>query len=154
MATKTCTSCGGSGYNSMRGVIPGSQKNASPCSTCGGKGWVYDNSDSYSNGGNGGCFTGETKVKVPGGWKLIQDLNPNELVVSFDKNGKLVNRRIVKVKKLTNKKVQTVITDLHSINVTPGHSIKLPNGNWKRVRIRNDSAYRRQLPSTCHREWW
>lgn len=50
MASRTCPDCGGSGYTDLPGVMPGSQKDATPCGRCGGSG---DSGDGDDN--NSGC---------------------------------------------------------------------------------------------------
>ena len=48
-------------------------------------------------GGGGGCFFGNTLVRVPDGQRRIDELNADDLVISFDDCGELHHARILKV---------------------------------------------------------
>jgi predicted phage tail protein len=47
--------------------------------------------------GGGGCFLGHTLVRVPDGQRRIDEIQPNDLVLSFDDKGVLHQAKILKV---------------------------------------------------------
>lgn len=47
--------------------------------------------------GGGGCFFGHTLVRVPGGEKRIDELQPDDLVLSFDDRGEIHEAKVIKV---------------------------------------------------------
>jgi hypothetical protein len=49
------------------------------------------------SGGGGGCFLGHTLVRVPDGQRRIDELQPGDLVLSFDDQGVLHQGKILKV---------------------------------------------------------
>lgn len=130
--SKTCPSCGGSGYSGMSGVIPGSQQNASPCSHCGGQGWVHTSYEER-HGGAGGCFAGYSKVLTPSGWKEICSVEPGDEVISLDSNGLLCNRAVLKKISHKNKRTLEIEVGATRINVTPIHSVQTSTGKWKHI---------------------
>jgi len=75
MASKTCPSCGGSGYNAQRGVMPGSQKNAPLCPQCNGSGWIYKDDTTTKDGRSGGCFVTTATLKSIGKKDDCEELN-------------------------------------------------------------------------------
>jgi hypothetical protein len=48
-------------------------------------------------GGGGGCFLGHTLVAVPSGQRRIDELQPDDLVLSFDHTGEVHEAKILKV---------------------------------------------------------
>jgi hypothetical protein len=50
-----------------------------------------------AGGGGGGCFLGHTSVSTPNGTCRIDELQPGDLVLSFDDRGELHQAKIVKV---------------------------------------------------------
>ena len=126
MPYKTCPACNGSGNPSIAGVQKGS---AQGCMTCNGSGSIY-----YTGTADeGGCFTGDTRVKTPNGWKTIRDFSTNDSVMSIDHKGLLQERKVIKVKRVEDCHVFEVLTTNGVINVTLGHAIQLSDGTWKRI---------------------
>jgi hypothetical protein len=50
-----------------------------------------------SGGGGGGCFLGHTLVRVPDGQRRIDELQPSDLVLSFDDQGGIHPAKVLKV---------------------------------------------------------
>ena len=50
-----------------------------------------------AGGGGGGCFLGHTLVRVPDGQRRIDELQPGELVLSFDDRGEIYPAKVLKV---------------------------------------------------------
>jgi hypothetical protein len=48
-------------------------------------------------GGGGGCFLGHTAVRIPEGQRRIDELQPGDLVLSFDDRGEVHQAKILKV---------------------------------------------------------
>lgn len=48
-------------------------------------------------GGGGGCFPGHTLVSVPGGVQRIESLEPGDIVLSFDDQGRILPAKIIKI---------------------------------------------------------
>jgi hypothetical protein len=80
MGTKTCPACGGSGNPSVAG------ERSSGCMSCGGKGWVTDNS-SDSGGGRTDCFPGDALVLTPSGYRRIDQLVTGTRIIGVDSSG-------------------------------------------------------------------
>jgi len=92
----TCSSCGGSGYNAMSGVTPGSQANKPLCMTCNGSGSVPDQP---SGGGNPDCFPGSALVFTSVGRKPIKDIKVGDSVLSIDPLKGLLAHRVFRTVK-------------------------------------------------------
>lgn len=144
MASKQCSSCGGSGYNAMRGVIPGSQKNAPTCSTCGGKGWVYVNESSpnlgggVSGGSSGSCFPGGTMISTPFGDQDIAAVDRNDWVLSVDPTtGRPVPSRVLAVRRHSACQIWRLrLENGLTVRTTSCHSFAFEDGWVRAARIR------------------
>lgn len=132
VGSKTCSSCGGSGYNAQSGVMPGSQPNGSPCMTCGGKGWVSDNS---YGGGSTDCFPGSARVLTPRGLVPIEKIYSGDVVVSLDPETGLVARKVFRrVEHERNSVMQVKFRkQSEAFLATPRHPILTKRG-WVRIK--------------------
>jgi len=73
-------------------------------------------------GGGGGCFLGHTLVAVPGGKRRIDELQPGDLVLSFDDAGALHEAKILKVHEHENERViRYTLWGGQCIDATPNH---------------------------------
>ena len=73
-------------------------------------------------GGGGGCFLGHTLVAVPGGKRRIDELQPGDLVLSFDDAGTLHEAKILKVHEHENERVlRYKLWGGQCIDATPNH---------------------------------
>lgn len=73
-------------------------------------------------GGGGGCFLGDTLVAIPGGKRRIDELQPGDLVLSFDDAGALHEAKVLKVH--THKGERVIRYQLwgsHHVDATPNH---------------------------------
>ncbi len=125
MPEETCTSCGGSGKASGDDSVS--------CGGCQGGGKVYISESDYEEKYGRGCFSGSTRVRTPTGWRLIKDLDKNDLVVSINKNGELVNRNISERKTYRNRPTVKITVGSTLIVATKVHSIQISSGNWKKI---------------------
>ena len=87
MATQTCPSCRGSGYNATSGVMPGSQPGRPLCSHCNGRGWIQkpSNGSEYQD-----CFPGDAMILTPFGQVRLDELSKGDKVLSFTLAGNVV----------------------------------------------------------------
>ncbi len=111
-----CSQCGGSGKQSSNYV----------CSKCGGSGVE-------PSGGGGGCFTGNTRVKTPSGWKQISQIKKGDIVISMGNNGELIERKVLADKVHLNCLTLRIQTDQRTFGVTGVHSIQTADTSWSRV---------------------
>ena len=73
-------------------------------------------------GGGGGCFLGDTLVAVPGGKRRIDELQPGDLVLSFDDAGALHEAKILKVHEHEGERViRYTLWGGQCIDATPNH---------------------------------
>lgn len=73
-------------------------------------------------GGGGGCFLGHTLVSVPGGQRRIDELQPDDIVLSFDDIGALHEAKVLKVHKHENERViRYRLWGGQCIDATPNH---------------------------------
>lgn len=73
-------------------------------------------------GGGGGCFVGQTLVAIPGGNRRIDELQPGDLVLSFDDAGTLHEAKILKVHEHENERVvRYQLWGGGSVDATPNH---------------------------------
>ncbi|MEE9356674.1 MAG: Hint domain-containing protein [Methylococcaceae bacterium] len=64
----------------------------------------YQNQQNNGGGGGGGsCFTGDTKVLTPTGWKRIQEFERNDAILSYslDENA-IIEREVLRIKRHRN----------------------------------------------------
>ena len=73
-------------------------------------------------GGGGGCFLGHTLVRVPGGQRRIDELQPGDLVLSFDHTGQIHEAKVLKVHEHEGERVNryTLWGGQH-LDATPNH---------------------------------
>ena len=75
-----------------------------------------------AGGGGGGCFLGHTLVRVPDGQRRIDELQPGELVLSFDDRGELHHARVLKVHVHEGERVTRYqLWGGEAIDATPNH---------------------------------
>ena len=73
-------------------------------------------------GGGGGCFLGHTLINVPGGQRRIDELQPNDLVLSFDHTGEVREAKILKVHEHEGERViRYTLWGGQHLDATPNH---------------------------------
>ena len=77
---------------------------------------------------NGGCFFAGTMIEMAdGSQKPIEDIRPEDMVMSFDKDGRKVAGRVTRT--MTNE--SKIILDFHGTFVTPGHVYYCAGGKFE-----------------------
>ncbi len=84
------------------------------------------------------CLVAGTKVMVPGGTKNIEDMQPGDLVYSYDNSRRLVLRKVTwagqtGVRSVFRLKWKTNGRTQGHLDVTPDHKIRLIDGTYKTV---------------------
>ncbi|MES9836519.1 MAG: Hint domain-containing protein [Candidatus Thiodiazotropha sp.] len=89
---------------------------------------------SHNGTRSNGCFPGDTEIKTPYGWKPIKDLSTGSAVVSYTKNGQLVNSRVLKQCSHALCSVVTIVTadENASFTATEIHAVNTSRG-WLRI---------------------
>jgi predicted phage tail protein len=73
-------------------------------------------------GGGGGCFLGHTLVNVPGGQRRIDEVQPGDLVLSFDHTGEVHEAKILKVHEHEGERViRYTLWGGQHLDATPNH---------------------------------
>ena len=73
-------------------------------------------------GGGGGCFLGHTLVRIPGGERRIDELQPGDLVLSFDHTGEVHEAKILKVHEHEGERViRYTLWGGQHLDATPNH---------------------------------
>ena len=73
-------------------------------------------------GGGGGCFLGHTLVNIPGGQRRIDELQPNDLVLSFDHTGEVHEAKVLKIHKHEGERViRYTLWGGQHLDATPNH---------------------------------
>jgi predicted phage tail protein len=73
-------------------------------------------------GGGGGCFLGHTLVAVPSGQRRIDELQPDDLVLSFDHTGEVHEAKILKVHEHEGERViRYTLWGGQHLDATPNH---------------------------------
>ena len=84
------------------------------------------------------CFSGDTKVLTPEGWKEIQHLTKGDFILNNDSEGNIKRDEVVK---LHENLVHSLSEDMYKVefdngtilNVTGNHKILTSSGEWKRI---------------------
>ena len=74
------------------------------------------------------CFTGDTKILTPSGYKLIKDLKEKDLVYAFDEKYKLKPAKILKTNQHIVSDYLEIKTENQSVEVTAEHPFFTPKG--------------------------
>ena len=104
------------------------------CPHCNGGGSDKDNvSCPYckGTGRQGDCFPGDSKVMTPFGWRNICELKEDDIVLSYDRDGSLSQRRVMRKNSYSNSSsIVNVVShnDSLSFSATKSHSIKTARG--------------------------
>ena len=73
-------------------------------------------------GGGGGCFLGHTLVRIPGGERRIDELQPGDQVLSFDHTSEVHEAKILKVHEHENERViRYTLWGGQHLDATPNH---------------------------------
>ena len=128
MARQTCPVCGGSG-------VVGPYHENKDCYRCYRRGFIEvpDEPKPYDPN-KPACFPKGTKILTPLGWKNIEEISKDELVISFNTNSEISVSKVFRKLEFTPRKIFTVITKSPDfiVKATKNHAI-YTNRGWVQI---------------------
>jgi len=76
----------------------------------------------------GGCFEGSTQIACVNGSMKISDLQPGDIILSFDKKGATTQSQVTEKYSLNTSEYYEITTESSAVNVTPEHPFLVPGG--------------------------